>query len=321
MTDSQIAREIMHFAVEYQKNLENRNVLFVYQNRSDKSICFLETDYPSENFLHLMGAKLDMKNVESANEFYNLAVAGDLNPSHFKIDNRRKIMDKLAASEQTMAIHRTAKEFGVYIGNHGQLYTEKLAGNVYACMGFRLIDSKYIPDTNLNKNINVFTKKPHAVILVTLRKERTAEKYAEVTHIKKGLDLSTLALPEAILAKLTVEAKTQLKQEVAQVEKQTEKAALHTADDFTVTRHIGQTFTVTLGDITKEYTLLRGTEKEKEVAENIAKDFDITVDTGMELFDNAAEQNAVEREVAGQMSLQTSEPNVELNHEPELSEM
>jgi len=67
--------------------------------------------------------------------------------------------------------------------------------------------------------------------------------------------------------------------------------------DFIVTRNIGQIFTVSNGNLTKDYELLRGSEKEMEIATQIAEDFNITLEEGAEIFEEAANQNAVESEV------------------------
>jgi|GEM_PF-1490368 len=304
MTNEQIANEIIKYAREYQSNFVGKNVMFVFKSRQNASIGAFETDYPTPNFLHLTGVDINRNTVSSATAFYDLAIKGELNDSHFTVREKRKVEGKLSAFSQTMAIHKTAKEVGDYVGNMGKLYTEKLSGNVFACLGYRLDDTVYVPDTNLNRNINLFVKKPHAFILATLRKNVSDEKYTEITHVKKGLDFSTVTLPAEILAKLSDEAKTALKQPFPPPEKNT---ASPNAEDFAVTRHIGGTFTIALGGVTRDYELLRGEDKETEVAETISKDFGCAFEVGKELFNQAAEQNAVEQE-AGE-TLNTPEPH------------
>jgi hypothetical protein len=248
MTNEQISTEIIKFAKEYQKNLENRNVMFVFMNR-DNSINLMETVNHPRNYLHLTGVDIKKENVSGAVDFYNLAVKGKLETSHFIIRDRKNVENKLEAFKQTMAIHKTGKEIGDFYGTGGKLHTDKLSGNVFACLGYSLDDTMYVPNTNLKENVRFFTAKP-CPILVTLRKDIAEEKYTEITHIKKGLDLSELKLPPEILAKLTDEAKTQLNQEVSPAEKETSPppiAPALTAGDFIVERHIGQTFTVSGG--------------------------------------------------------------------------
>jgi len=292
MTDGQIALGIIEHAKKYQSNLENKNIMFVFENRDNKSIDIFETEYPPINFLHLTGVNINRANVTGAYDFYKLAIKGELNPSHFIVKDKGKVERKIEALSQTMSIHKTGKEIGDFYGTGGKLYTEKLSGNVFACLGYRLDDTMYVPDTNLKDNIRLFTAKPHP-ILVTLRKNVSDEKYTEITHVKKGLDFSTVMLPAEILAKLSDEAKTALGQALPPSEKNT---ASPTAEDFTVTRHIGGTFTIALGGVTRDYELLRGADKETKVAETISKDFGCAFEVGKELFDQAAEQNAVEQE-------------------------
>jgi len=292
MTNQQIANEIIKHAMEYRDNLENKNVLFIFQNRSDKSIDAMETVYKARNFLHLTGVEVNTKKVKSSIRFYELATSGRLTESHFSV--RGRVEDKLDALGQTMAIHQTGREIGDFYGTTGNLRTEKLSGTTYACLGFVLGATMYEPNTNLIGNVRLFAPNS-SPILATLRKNIGDKKYTEITHVKKGLDFSTVKLPDEILSKLSDEAKTELKQPLSAPEKNTAEKS-PTVEDFTVTRHIGGTFMVTLGDVSRKYELLRGAEKEAEVANAISKDFGCAFEVGEELFNRAAEQNVVEQE-------------------------
>jgi hypothetical protein len=255
MLNREVAKEIMNQAQNYHNNLENKNLLFVFQKRGENDIEMFEVLCLPKNFLHLTGVDINRENVSGAVDFYNLALNGKLKESHFTQGNKGIIEKKLFAMKQTMFIHNKGREIGEFSGNYGSTYTEKLAGSTKAAMGFTLDDEfytpTYVPNTNLEEAVRNLIKKPYGLILATLSKDMNEKEYKEITHIKKGLDLSELKLPPEILSKLTDEAKTQLNQKIIPLEKEAAPppiAPALTAGDFIVERHIGQTFTVSGGD-------------------------------------------------------------------------
>jgi len=290
---NKVISDVILCAEIFDKELNNRNLLFVVQN--EKRIDFIETCFEAERFQHLTGLTYKNKTGEvDSLAFYELCVDKSINQTDLYIKKSksvREIGDKLSALRETAALHKTARMVGDYNNNGIALKTDKFAGSVSACIGFIPIGKFYVPNTNIKVDIRDKINYPMP-ILATLRKNIGDEKYTEITHVKKGLDFSTVTLPEEILAKLSDEAKTALKQPLPALEKDT---ASPVAEDFTVTRHIGGTFTVSLGDMTRDYELLRGAEKEAEVAKTISEDFGCAFEVGEDLFNRAAEQNAVEQ--------------------------
>jgi hypothetical protein len=308
----------------YDKELNNRNLLFIIQD--NRNIDYVETSFKAENFQHLTG--ISYKNPEggiNSINFYKQCVEKSLKTTDIYINSKKtavQISSKLEALKETTALHKTARMVGDFNNNGKALKTDKLAGNVSACMGFIPLGQFYIPNTNIHEDIR--KKIDYSMpILVTLRKDMKDEKYTEITHIKKGLDLSELKLPPEILSKLTDEAKEQLNQKNIPLEKEAAPPPIAPApvsDDFVVTRHIGQTFTVAYGKMkmTMEYELLRGS-KEAEVAAQIAEDFSVSLDEAEKLFEKAANQNAVENEVGG-AEPDKSTPALEKVHNIEVDE-
>ena len=54
-------RIVVEIAQKYEKTLKNKNLLFVYLNRSDLKIRYIEARFLSRNFLHLTGLKFSGK--------------------------------------------------------------------------------------------------------------------------------------------------------------------------------------------------------------------------------------------------------------------
>ena len=160
MNDNQVANAIVKNAKIYKANLENKNILFIFQSRENKEIGSIETLFEPKQFLHLTGVLINRKNVRSAIDFYELAISEKLNPSHFQQENKRLVEDKLNAFNQTMFIHKTAKEIGNFNNNSANLYTDKISGNTTACLGFIVNDGVYIPNTNLYSNVRTFISQP-----------------------------------------------------------------------------------------------------------------------------------------------------------------
>jgi hypothetical protein len=156
---------------------------------------------------------------------------------------------------------------------------EYLSGNN---LGSKLEGAKLAAETNPEYNIYV---------------ERLEE---EITRrLENKLEIAKLAAGTNPEYKKYIES---LEGEIAQ-----RKESKNPPINFTVTRHIGQTFSVERGDVSKEYELLRGSDKEAEVAAQIAEDFNISVEEGAELFEEATNQNAVENEVKHQSIEQEKE--------------
>ncbi|MCL2053176.1 MAG: PBECR4 domain-containing protein [Oscillospiraceae bacterium] len=223
MTNQQVANEIIGLARRHEENLNGKNLLIIFSTKDD--IEHIETEFLAKHFLHLTGVERNYKQVNSSIEFYNLAITGTLKDFHFSQDNTRLIEKKMSALHQTTMAHVTSKEIGDYNGNGFVLKADKLAGTVKSCLGFELDDSKYIPKTNLQGNVRLFITKPHPIFAI-LRKDIKDEKYSEVTYIKKGLDLSTLTLPNEILSKLSDNAKLELKQAIDSPNKSPEKSPI-----------------------------------------------------------------------------------------------
>ena len=85
---------------------------------------------------------------------------------------------------------------GEYSFSKSLLYTEKLAGNVTACVGFVRDDRFYIPNTVLREDIRDITKRPQKRVLAVFKKEMKEPVYSELCYHAKGINLSRIPLPK-----------------------------------------------------------------------------------------------------------------------------
>lgn len=78
-----------------------------------------------------------------------------------------------------------AKMVGNYDGNNPKLYTERLVGNVRACIGFtRTSNQINVPNTVLNVDLRTVSNMPLRVI-ATYRKRYTDTSYSELVYNSK----------------------------------------------------------------------------------------------------------------------------------------
>ena len=54
---SEIIKRLSNGAKTYKENLLNKNILFIFENKEEKNLNFIETIFLPSNFLHLTGIK------------------------------------------------------------------------------------------------------------------------------------------------------------------------------------------------------------------------------------------------------------------------
>jgi len=160
MKKDEIIKCAIQNAKKYRDNLENNNIMFIYENKGSKQLEYIETEYKPYNYLHLTGLDYKIKSNESkyqkAMEFYKLATIGKLNIKNITIKKSEIIDLKMKALNSLMSIDKSAKMIGKYNNTiKDALYTEKVSGTIHYCLGFvKSRDKKYyIPNTTLSQNI------------------------------------------------------------------------------------------------------------------------------------------------------------------------
>ena len=98
---------------------------------------------------------------------------------------------KLDVIESMMNLKKVASMIGEFTDHGPKLYSEKVAGNVCACMGF--VTDGYtklnVPNTLLKKDIRDVSSKPQQKVFAVMSKEYTDDKYSVIEKCDKTLEL------------------------------------------------------------------------------------------------------------------------------------
>jgi hypothetical protein len=200
MKKTEAIKIITDCAREYQHGLANRNILFLFGDLSAVE-CF-ETTFLPRHFLHLTGVEPVPGRVRSSTDFYDRCRKSRLSPSDFEFAPNGTTDMKLTVLPQLMQIYHTANMIGDFDFTKSLLYTEKLAGNVSACMGFVRDGAFYIPNTTLREDIRDLTVRPQKRILATFQKTIREPEYARLCYIAKGVDLFRIKLPGELTGRI-----------------------------------------------------------------------------------------------------------------------
>ena len=201
---SEILKAILKCASEYEKNLIGRNLLFIFVDKH-KKVSYLEVEFRAEHYLHFTGVRTGV----APKFFYKMCIKRRLSLKDFVISGDGIVDLKLKVLPELMKANISANMVGEYCGNRPVLYTEKLVGNVSACMGFVKYEDGdvYVPNTVLATDMRNEAVSVGRVVL-TLRKNCLDEKYDEVVYQAKGVRFSDLFFQECILDKLSCRVKS-----------------------------------------------------------------------------------------------------------------
>jgi hypothetical protein len=297
MNNAKVAIEIMKLVKPYHNNLADKNIMFLSDNNGVMEK--IEALYNQSNFLHLTGLTLNKNLVRNALEFYDLAIKGMLNETHFfqnkncqpatSIDEKN-IEDKLKALRITVDIHKNAREVADYNNSRPFLKVEKLAGFKVACMGYERYPQNpdlYFPKSNLYGNITGFSNAQNkiAIILVKPKDDLT---YSDISYSDKKLvnNIQSYQISDDIKNKLSDSVLTTLN--IPLPLPVPVVVNNFTLEDFTISRPTTdvKSFAVTYAESTKTYSLNKGDVKD-ETIKSIADDFGVTPQLAEDIFDTA----------------------------------
>ena len=190
-----VLRIIFETAECYEKNLKNKNLLFIYEDKHHE-IDYYEVVFEASNFLHLTGLKVD-KSKLSAQVFYQRCLAKRLSVSDFEIAPDGTTELKLDVLPQLVRKNLSARMIGDFSSNGVKLYTERIAGNVHACVGFVTDQNgrKNVPNTILKEDVRNITKRANRIVL-TYRKSKEDELYSEMVYSTKNYAWDKIKLPK-----------------------------------------------------------------------------------------------------------------------------
>lgn len=191
---------ILKCCKQYNYNLENRNVMFIIQDKS-KYIYYIEMLFLASNFLHLTGIDIINENIKSSTDFYNLCLKNQITVSDFKFNSNGTTSIKLQILPQIIQIQKICKMIGNYNNTKLYLSTQKLVGNVNICMGFIKKGNYYIPNTALKEDIRNITTEQAKIIAIMVKSVKDI-KYKEITYLNKNIEMKTILKNEQINKKV-----------------------------------------------------------------------------------------------------------------------
>ena len=189
-------RIVIECAKIYDHELAGKSVLFIYG--SPEHAEYIECLFSKSNYLHLTGL---IYKGSSATDFYRQCLARKLSPSNIALASNGTTRLKLEILPKIVNIHKCAKMIGTYNESKIHLYTEQLVGTQLGCIGFKLDNGYYVPNTAIREDIRNITTGTKRVLII-LRKGCEDEKYNEVCYKAKGLNTDSFGIQSFILGKL-----------------------------------------------------------------------------------------------------------------------
>ncbi len=187
MKNTNICKQIIECAKKFEMKLRNKNILFVYIKNDE--IKYFETIFLANNFAHLTGVKHKCR---SSYEFYDKSISGKLSIRDFDVPVDGVVEQKLSVLLQLLDIPKAAKMLGDFNDSKMLLYTEKIIGNIYGCMGF-VLEGKYsIPNTILKIDIRDLVNQPVSRVLAVFVKDKNCQYYDKPSYVAKGVDVEEL---------------------------------------------------------------------------------------------------------------------------------
>lgn len=177
---------------EFEKNLKNKKLIFIYEN-NDKTIGKEEVFFPISAFYHLTGVQAcDLNNkLLNSYQFYEILRVGGINETKIKLKDKTTYY-KLQVLPQLMKLDKMANMIGDFTGHSIFLQTDKLIGNVNACMGFVKNEQNiYIPNTALKEDIRNITADRKKIIAV-LKKSINEKLYKDITYLKQNYQIENI---------------------------------------------------------------------------------------------------------------------------------
>lgn len=195
-----IIKIVVNVAQKYKERLENKNILFIYLNRSDQKIRYIETKFLSKNFLHLTG--LNFLNKYS-NYFYKLCLNNKLKSKDLKIENQKIFQMKLEILNNLVLFDKKTKMLGFFNNSKLKLNTEIIIGNVDWCLGFINENGYYIPNTLFKEDIrNVVTDFNRVICIMSKRIKE--ESYINIDYLVKDFKMKDIINSEGLKNKISI---------------------------------------------------------------------------------------------------------------------
>ncbi|MCD8216132.1 MAG: PBECR4 domain-containing protein [Clostridiales bacterium] len=196
---------IVESANLYKINLENKELLFIYKNKTN--VEYYRVSFKKSNFFHFAGIKSKLKAVT----FYNKACRHKISTHDFELIDKFTSSKKYNVLKLAMALPYNARMIGDY-GNQGILIKADLGvGNYnYVVTMGKIGDISCYPKGVMLDDIRKTTYSPSPII-ATLMKDLTAEFFNEITYKSKNISTERLHFPKDLMKIITDKALLQIK--------------------------------------------------------------------------------------------------------------
>lgn len=193
------ARKILiNGAKIYKENLLNKNILII--TKTNSKVNSFEVRFPKSAYLHLTGVQVDKDSI-SAKDFFNLCVKRKIRLEDFDFKSNGTTKLKLDVLESALKVSSSIKMVTAYNGIRPELYTDRLAGNVRACLGLIDKGSYYVPNTLLKTDIRHESTCIERVIVI-MEKNQNDKIYKNISYLAEGIEFEKLDLPKEIKDKI-----------------------------------------------------------------------------------------------------------------------
>ena len=200
--DNKITKEdalsiIIESSKLYNKHLCNKNVLFLYKEKTtEKAVIIfkaMETEFTSTQFLHLTGVKIinNKGKKEAASSFYKKCINNKLKITDFELHKEPIYYKKFSIIKSLMEIEKGARMLGIYNNNMVNLKTNLLAGGISSCMGFVKGNNMYYPNTILAEDIRSQVNYSNQIIAIFVKPKKDKD-YKICTYKSKKYDINSI---------------------------------------------------------------------------------------------------------------------------------
>lgn len=186
-------RIIVDAAKEYEKKLNDRHFLIVYQEMGRTRT--VTVGFRDMNFLHMTGVRTKL----SAQQFYSACLAGKLSENDFEIDTKGKVQQKLMVINYFPNLLYNPCMIGDFINSGICVCADYFVGNTKAVLsvGFRTGKCVDFPVTLYSEDVRKLSH-PTNKVLAIFSKMYHQQIYNECTYLSKAQNIDKLPVSEDV---------------------------------------------------------------------------------------------------------------------------
>ena len=164
--------------------------MFIFKNKENNKLYYIETFFSRKNFLHLTGLKYN----KGSKDFFSKCLKKTISPKDISIKSKVYTKSKLKVLENAMSINKVSNRIGAFNYNGIKLRVDKVIGGNNYCIGFSnkekngKIMKYYYPKSLLKANIKDYTLQDNKIIAI-FSKERNYKYYSKITYIANGIKI------------------------------------------------------------------------------------------------------------------------------------